>query len=320
MICQIKMRLRRPVQQDIPFRTHGGKRAGAGRPKDMARSLVSHARRPEVAGTTPVHVTLRVRPEVLNLRSGRSFRLIEKALVALRAARDARVVHYSVQGNHVHLVMEADDRRALGRRVQGLEIRIARAMNRLMGRKRGTVFADRYHARALRTPLEVKRALEYVLKNRRHHTLARGRRRSTRTRRPIVSTDGAGSSRPSIARVRCWSGVHAVGCCGSGGGGTGSSRSDDALRGNPRGGCCASAFRRHPALLLWTRLEDLLATTCPALVVRGRDSRVTTDEHLREMATRRHNTELVTLAAGHVAHQEAPEEFARVVQQFLSKL
>jgi REP element-mobilizing transposase RayT len=173
MICQIKMRLRRPVQQDIPFRTHGGKRAGAGRPKDMARSLVSHARRPEVAGTTPVHVTLRVRPEVLNLRSGRSFRLIEKALVALRAARDARVVHYSVQGNHVHLVMEADDRRALGRRVQGLEIRIARAMNRLMGRKRGTVFADRYHARALRTPLEVKRALEYVLKNRRHHVGAR---------------------------------------------------------------------------------------------------------------------------------------------------
>jgi hypothetical protein len=170
IICQIKMRVRRPVQQEIPFRrTHGGKRAGAGRPKDRARNLVTHARRPDLGENIPVHVTLRVRPEVWNLRSKRSFRAIELALVAARKVQDARIVHYSVQGNHVHLVMEADDRRALGRRVQGLEIRIARAMNRVMGRKRGGVFADRYHARPLRTPLEVRRALEYVLKNRRHH-------------------------------------------------------------------------------------------------------------------------------------------------------
>jgi hypothetical protein len=94
---------------------------------------------------------------------------VGRRTVAARKVDDARIVHYSVQGNHVHLVMEADDRRALGRRVQGLEIRIARAMNRVMGRKRGGVFADRYHARALRTPLEVRRVLEYVLKNRRHH-------------------------------------------------------------------------------------------------------------------------------------------------------
>jgi hypothetical protein len=116
----------------------------------------------------PVHVTLRVRPEVYSLRSRRSFRVIERALAAARDWDGARVVHYSVQGNHLHLVAEASDRRVLARRVQGLEVRIARGMNKVM-KRRGPVFADRYHARPLATPLEVRRVIEYVLKNHRHH-------------------------------------------------------------------------------------------------------------------------------------------------------
>jgi REP element-mobilizing transposase RayT len=162
------MRGRRPVQQALEYRTHGGKRAGAGRPKDKVRNLLAHRRRERVTGETPVHVTLRVKPDVLNLRSKRSFRIIAKALEAAREWSSARVVHYSVQGNHIHLVAEASDRRVLARRIQGLEVRIARAMNKLMQR-RGAVFADRYHARALGTPLEVRRVIEYVLKNRAHH-------------------------------------------------------------------------------------------------------------------------------------------------------
>jgi REP element-mobilizing transposase RayT len=121
-----------------------------------------------VTGATPVHVTLRVKPDVLNLRSKRSFRIISKALEAAREWASARVVHYSVQGNHLHLVAEASDRKVLSKRIQGLEVRIARAMNKMMNR-RGAVFADRYHARPLRTPLEVRRVIEYVLKNRQHH-------------------------------------------------------------------------------------------------------------------------------------------------------
>jgi REP element-mobilizing transposase RayT len=166
--CRIKMRVRRPVQQQLEFRTHGGRRAGAGRPKDTTRNLLPHGRRPTVTTETPVHVTLRVKADVVNLRSKRSFRIIAKALEAAREWSSARVVHYSVQGNHVHLVAEASDRRVLARRIAGLEVRIARAMNKLMNRT-GGVFADRYHARALRTPLEVRRVIEYVLKNRAHH-------------------------------------------------------------------------------------------------------------------------------------------------------
>ena len=113
-------------------------------------------------------MTLRVRPHVLNLRSKRAFIRIAKALEAAREWSSARVVHYSIQGNHLHLVVEASHRGLLARRIAGLEVRIARAMNALM-RRRGAVFADRYHARPLATPLEVRRVIEYVLKNRQHH-------------------------------------------------------------------------------------------------------------------------------------------------------
>jgi len=89
-------------------------------------------------------------------------------------------VEFSVLRDHIHLIAEAQDERALARGMQGLSIRIAKALNRVM-KRRGQVFADRYHARALRTPREVRNALVYVLHNtlrhrdeRRYRRLARG--------------------------------------------------------------------------------------------------------------------------------------------------
>ena len=85
-----------------------------------------------------------------------------------------RLVHHSVQGNHIHLIVEADDARSLGRGMQGLCIRIAKGLNRMLGRV-GSVFADRFHAHVLKTPSEVRRALAYVLNNWRKHAAERGR-------------------------------------------------------------------------------------------------------------------------------------------------
>ena len=84
------------------------------------------------------------------------------------AAAPFQVVHHSIQSNHLHLIVEAADRRSLTRGVQGLLIRIARALNRLWGR-RGAVFADRFHERELRKPRQVRNALVYVLQNLRKH-------------------------------------------------------------------------------------------------------------------------------------------------------
>ena len=167
-------RLRAPTQQNLGFRTHGGKRVGAGRKKDRARNLAAHAVRPALTNRNSAHVTLRLRAEVWNLRTRRCFRVLERALRASKERHgDARFVHFSVLGNHVHLIVEADDREILARRVQGLEVRIARALNRAMAR-RGRVFADRYHVRVLRSPREVRTALGYVLRNAFRHYGLRG--------------------------------------------------------------------------------------------------------------------------------------------------
>src|SRR5205807_2383895 len=79
-----------------------------------------------------------------------------------------RVVHYSIQGNHLHLLVEAENALALARGMQGLAIRIARRLNRL-ARRSGPVFADRYHAHPLVSRREVANAVRYVLGNYRHH-------------------------------------------------------------------------------------------------------------------------------------------------------
>ena len=145
-------------QQEL-FRSH------AGRPRG---TRVSHAARPRFARRAPVHVTLRVRNTVWNLRSGRSFRRIRSAFEKARGRFGMRLIHFSVQGNHLHLIVEADDNDALTRGMQGLCIRIAKALNSMM-ESRGRVFDDHYFARLLHTPSELVNAIAYVLHNHVHH-------------------------------------------------------------------------------------------------------------------------------------------------------
>jgi hypothetical protein len=114
-----------------------------------------------------VHVTLRARDALASLRSARIFPQLQRSLAA--SHKEAfRVVHFSVQSDHVHLIVEGDEATALVRGVQGMACRCAKAINRAIGR-RGRVWSSRYHARALRNPTEVRRGLVYVLLNFRRH-------------------------------------------------------------------------------------------------------------------------------------------------------
>jgi putative transposase len=124
-----------------------------------------------------LHVTLRMKDHVWQLRSQRCFRILELAFYRGCGKFGSRICQFSVQHNHVHLVVEARDPVALARALQGMAIRMAKGLNKLMGKK-GAVFADRYHARSLRTPTEVRRALVYVLGNARKHLAAVGGRPS----------------------------------------------------------------------------------------------------------------------------------------------
>jgi len=154
----------RTAQLKLKLPQWGGKRRGAGRRPKGDKALVSHAARPGFAKPTPAHVTLRMAKHVWNLRSRRSFRRVGAAFEAARGRMGMRLIEFSVLGNHLHLIVEADDSTALSRGMQGLCIRIAKALNKMMSRE-GQVFADHFHSRLLRSPTELTRAIGYVLGN-----------------------------------------------------------------------------------------------------------------------------------------------------------
>jgi REP element-mobilizing transposase RayT len=146
----------------------GGARKGAGRKRRKEGRRVSHLRRDRLSHRHPVHVTMRVVAGLPSLRHRRVRKPIFRAIAAGAERLGMRLVHFSVQSNHLHLLVEAGDQSALGRGMKGLAVRIARAVNKKLGRK-GALFADRYHAHALKSPREVRNALAYVLNNARKH-------------------------------------------------------------------------------------------------------------------------------------------------------
>src|SRR5262245_18548335 len=128
-----RKRTRKGEQLSFAPRGSGGARPGAGRPLKPGAG-VPHLRRGSLSPRHPVHATLRVRVGVPNLRRRTLMRVLESALRAARARFGMRIVLYSVQYNHLHLIAEADDARALTRGLQGLTIRLAKRLNKRLAR------------------------------------------------------------------------------------------------------------------------------------------------------------------------------------------
>ena len=160
------------IQHDLPLAPHrtgrGGVRENAGRKPGGHKVGVSHVRRQRIERLLPVHVTVRMARHVYNLRSRRSFSIVGRAIAAAANRFGVRILEFSVQGNHMHLVVEAGAHEALSRAMQGFSIRVAKGLNTMM-KRRGRVLAGRYHAHVLRTPTETRRAVLYVRHNHRKH-------------------------------------------------------------------------------------------------------------------------------------------------------
>jgi REP element-mobilizing transposase RayT len=147
----------------------GGRRARAGRKRANpdARPSVPHRSRGPHRSGEPVHVTLRAQRGMPSLRAELGLRVLQAAIE--RSQRAAfRITHFSIQRDHVHLLIEASDGAALASGMRGLVIRMARRLNAAL-RRRGSIWADRWHGRALSSPREVRNALAYVLLNARKH-------------------------------------------------------------------------------------------------------------------------------------------------------
>ena len=144
------------------------RKKGAGRPKKGKYASERHETRPELTGREPILITARIRRGSASLRRRAIYQAVRSALRKAIARADFRVVHFSIQSNHLHMLAEADHKRALSRGVQGLLISAARRINRAWKRS-GKVFPDRYHERIIKSPRQCRNAIRYVLNNWRRH-------------------------------------------------------------------------------------------------------------------------------------------------------
>src|SRR5262245_41299469 len=165
---------KRHRQQSFRFRTWGGHRDGAGRKQVNERKSQPHRTRPAIRPWYAVHVSLRIAAELMRLRRRTAYEIIHHAMRVVLRRTDFRIVHASIQANHVHLLVEAESKQALARGVQAFAITAARRLNQVESKlrgvkRRGPAFPDRYFLEVISNPRKARNTLSYVLNNWRHH-------------------------------------------------------------------------------------------------------------------------------------------------------
>src|SRR5690242_7543651 len=170
-----RQKRRAEPEQLVLWKKRGGKRRGAGRPPKGKRAGSPHKERPFLHARYPVHVVLRVVSAVGNLRRRCVYQAVREATLTTARRKNFRIVHLSIQRTHVHLLVEAEDKEALARGMQGFQISAAKHLNAAISkgkqgpRRRGVVFPDRYHAEIITSPRQARHALSYVMNNFRKH-------------------------------------------------------------------------------------------------------------------------------------------------------
>src|SRR5688572_22055653 len=165
------MMKRRPIQLTFDDRralSRSGRKKRRPGPKPAPRAKVRHRARPKHGHSVPLHITMRAAFGLPSFRAQTLYRAFERAVRRTRRD-DFRVVEFSVQDDHLHLIVEADDNDALARGMKSFSVRANRLFNAALGRGRGRVWADRYHRRDLTSAGQVRNALVYCLANYKKH-------------------------------------------------------------------------------------------------------------------------------------------------------
>jgi len=168
MKALIMAKRRRQLDLDLTVRTHGGRRSGAGRKPTGTRRGALHRQRPEITRHKPLHISLPLERAVGRMRRPAGYAAVRRGVAVCIGREDFRIVHSSIQANHIHLIVEADDKSALSRGLRAFMTATARHINTSLGR-RGRVFAGRYHVTVIGSPRQARSALAYVLNNWRRH-------------------------------------------------------------------------------------------------------------------------------------------------------
>lgn len=164
-----------PVQVTFADRpTRAGKRRKAPGRKAAPNAKIRHRVRPIHRSYHPLHITLRAMAGIPSFRQQSLYAAFESTFRNTRRS-DFRIIEYSVQGNHVHLIVEATDKRALSSGMKSFTVRANCRVNAKLGRRSGRIWSDRYHRRDLTSPRQVRNALVYCLSNYKKHTQTKTR-------------------------------------------------------------------------------------------------------------------------------------------------
>lgn len=180
---------KRPSKQlTLEYRPWGGFRKGSGRKPKGDKAGVPHCKRPPLPSRYPVHITCRLADDLPNMRKRKLYQKLRRVFYAMHGRPGFRIVHFSVQRNHLHLIVEAKGSTALSRGVQSFKIRFANEVNDFLGRgRKGSVFADRYHSHILKSPTQIRNCIAYVILNGRRHGEDRGHPRPELWKDPCSS-------------------------------------------------------------------------------------------------------------------------------------
>jgi len=138
--------------------THGGRRPGSGR-KRLHSEGVAHRRREKVTHRTPVHINFKVKTQV---RNKRCLKILKRAILNARR-QGLRIIHFALESNHVHLIIEAIDNAVLTRGMRSLTVTFSKNVNK------GRIQLERYHLHVLRSRREARNAVNYVVLNHEKH-------------------------------------------------------------------------------------------------------------------------------------------------------
>lgn len=154
---------------ELVWRTHGGARPGAGRPPKGDKAGEPHTRRPSHQKKHPLHITIKVAPDVGSLRDRELVQAIREATHVAARREDFRIVHLNLSSDEIDLLVEADSRHGLTNGIRGFQISCAGQIKRVLtartGQQRSGVFPDRYRLRVITTPEEADAAIASVVKS-----------------------------------------------------------------------------------------------------------------------------------------------------------
>lgn len=141
-------------------------RKRAGRPP-IHHPAIRHTKRPKFFQTRSLHLTIKVRENKADIQNKKILLRLNRA-IQLARKQGLKIIHFALEFNHVHLLVEAGNHQILHRGMQALGISLAKGINK-MKQKKGAVYKHRYHFRQITCARELKNVIHYILSNCKKH-------------------------------------------------------------------------------------------------------------------------------------------------------